>query len=161
VRPSCGTVGDVPRLQDLFRTLPPPAAVREVRRERRRMLWRSLRGRCPLCASPGLRSSWATIRDRCAGCNFAFSRERGYLTGATWLNLSLTLFVLLVVLVGGAAVTMPDVPWVLLGTLSAATVVLVPIAFQPLAVTLFLWVDLAYFRPLDEGDLAANDPRDD
>jgi len=146
---------------DLFLPVPPPREVREARRERRAMLWRALRGRCPLCATPGLRRGWGGIRDRCPGCNLAFSRERGYLSGATWFNLSATLAVLMVVLVGGAAVTAPDVPWVLVGTLSALSVVVVPILFLPLAVTLWLWVDLAYFRPLDADDLAANDPGPD
>jgi uncharacterized protein (DUF983 family) len=89
---------------DLFRPLPPSEEERESRRERRRMLWRALRGRCPLCATPGLRSGWGAIRERCPGCNLHFTRERGYLIGAAWLNLSVTLLVLLIVLVGGAAV---------------------------------------------------------
>jgi len=143
---------------DLFLPVPPPREVREARRERRAMLRRAVRGRCPLCAAPGLRRGWGGIRDRCPGCNLAFSRERGYLSGATWFNLSATLAVLMVVLVGGAAVTAPDVPWALVGTLSALSVVVVPILFLPLAVTLWLWVDLAYFRPLAADDLAANDP---
>lgn len=145
-------------LRDAFRPLPPSQAERELRRERRRMLRRALVGRCPLCATKGIRSGWSAIADRCPGCNFAFSRERGYLSGAAWFNLTVTLFALSVVLVGGAALTAPDIPWGLVGAASIAAVVLVPIAFQPFAVALWLWVDLAYFRPLDAGDLSANDP---
>jgi hypothetical protein len=52
------------------------------------------------------------------------------------------------------------VPWGVLGAVAASVAVLVPIASLPLAVTLFLWLDLAYFRPLDASDLAANDPDD-
>lgn len=112
-------------LRDAFRPLPPSQAVREARRERRVMLRRSIAGRCPLCATKGIRSGCSTISDRCPGCNFALSRERGYLSGAA----------------------------------TVATVVVVPSAFQPFAVALWLWVGLAYFRPLDASDLSANDPQ--
>jgi len=146
-------------LRDAFRPLPPSQAVREARRERRAMLRRAIAGRCPLCAAKGIRSGWSTIADRCPGCNFAFSRERGYLSGAAWFNLTVTLFALSVVLLGGAALTAPDIPWGVVGPATVATVVVVPTAFQPFAVALWLWVDLAYFRPLDASDLSANDPR--
>lgn len=146
------------RFADVLRPLPPTHEIRELRRERRVMLRRALRGRCPLCATKGIRDGWAGIQRRCPGCNLAFSRERGYLVGAAWFNLSVTLLLLGVILVGGAAVTAPDIPWPLLASASVAVVLVGPILFQPFAVALFLWVDLAYFRPLDAGDLAANDP---
>jgi uncharacterized protein (DUF983 family) len=146
------------RLGELFRPLPPAQAVRELRRERRRMLGRALRGRCPLCGSGGLRDGWSSIRPRCFGCNLAFSRERGYLSGAAWINLTMTLLALGAVLLLLPALTAPDIPWRLVRVASFATVVLVPVLFQPFAVVLWLWVDLAYFRPLDADDLAANDP---
>lgn len=145
------------RLGELFRPLPPPQAVRDLRRERRRMLGRALLGRCPLCGTAGLRSGWASIRDRCRGCNFKFSRERGYLSGATWFNLTITLTAFSAVLLGGAALTAPDIPWTAVGGASFATIFVVPLLTQPFAVAMWLWLDLAYFRPLDAGDLAAND----
>lgn len=143
---------------EVFRPLPPPAEVVQARRDRRRMLRRALRGHCPLCGTPGIRQGWNTVSERCPGCNLRFSREHGYLVGAAWFNLTATLLALMVVLVGGAAATAPEVPWGVVGTASVAVVVVTPIVFQPLAVALFLWLDLAYFRPLDAGDLAANDP---
>lgn len=145
-------------LADLLRPLPASAELRAVRRDRRQMLRRALRGRCPLCGTPGIRRGWARIHDRCRGCNFRFSRERGYLSGAAWLNLSGALATLIVVLVGGAALTAPDTNWPLLAGLTTVAVVATAIVLQPPAVALFLWVDLAYFRPLDAGDLAQNDP---
>lgn len=148
------------RLGDLFRPLPPGEAVRERRRDRRRMLRRAVLGRCPLCGTPGLRDGWASIRQRCRGCNFQFSRERGYLSGATWFNLTVTLTAFALVLLLGAVLTAPTTPWPLVGGATLATVLVVPVLFQPFAVALWLWVDLSYFRPLDAGDLAANDPDD-
>jgi uncharacterized protein (DUF983 family) len=145
-------------LRDVLRPLPPSTQVRDARRERRAMLRRALAGRCPLCATRGIRQGWATVRPRCPGCNLAFSRERGYLVGAAWFNLTATLAAVFVVLVGGAAVTAPAIPWAVVGTATFVTAVVVPVALQPFAVALWLWVDLAYFRPLDAGDLAANDP---
>jgi uncharacterized protein (DUF983 family) len=145
------------RLGDAFRPLPPSEAVREARRERRLMLRRALRGHCPLCASGGIRDGWSSIRDRCPGCNLAFSRERGYLVGAAWFNLTATLVLFSAVLMAGILLSMPDIPWAVLTAASLATVVVAPIVLQPFAVALWLWVDLAYFRPLDAGDLAAND----
>jgi uncharacterized protein (DUF983 family) len=145
------------RLGELFRPLPPPQAVRDLRRERRRMLGRALRGRCPLCGAAGLRDGWFSIHQRCPGCNLKLSRERGYLSGAIWFNLTITLTAFSAVLLAGAALTAPDIPWTAVGGASFATIFLVPLLTQPFAVALFLWVDLAYFRPLDAGDLAAND----
>lgn len=146
------------RLGDAFRPLPPSQAVRDARQERRLMLRRALGGRCPLCASGGIRNGWSSISNRCPGCNLAFSRERGYLVGAAWFNLTVTLVMFSAVLLGGVVLTLPDVPWGAVAAASIATVVVVPVVLQPFAVALWLWVDLAYFRPLDEGDLAANDP---
>lgn len=146
-----------PRRFEVFRPLPPSTEVVDARRDRRRMLRRALVGNCPLCGAAGLRRGWTGVADRCPACNLRLSRERGYLVGAAWFNLSATLIALLVVLVGGAALTAPDIPWGPLTAASMAAVVVTPVLFQPLAVALFLWLDLAYFRPLDVGDLAAND----
>ena len=144
-------------LRSAFRALPAPESVLQTRRERRRMLRRALLGRCPLCGGPGLRDGWARIHERCPTCNLRFSRERGYLVGAAWFNLTVALLVVGLVLTLGAAATAPDIPWTVYGGALLAAVA-VPVLFQPLAVTLFLWVDLAYFRPLDAADLSANDP---
>lgn len=145
-------------LAEVFLPLPASDDVRDRARERRQMLGRALRGRCPLCGAPGIRRGWSGVAERCRGCNLRFSRERGYLVGAAWFNLTAALLAMAVVLVGGAALTAPDIPWTAVTSAAVATVAVTPVLFQPYALALWLWLDLAYFRGLDAEDLAANDP---
>lgn len=65
------------------------------------------------------------------------------------INTLVTLGVFLIVGVGGALVTWPNVPWTALLVSGVALNLIVPIAFYPVSKTLWLAIEMSY-NPPDE-----------
>jgi uncharacterized protein (DUF983 family) len=125
-----------------------------VNRPRRpELLGRGLRRRCPLCGSGHLFRLWVAMVDRCPRCDLRFERVEGHWIGAIGLNTVVSFAVLLVVVAGGTALTVPDIPAIPLTSAALATAVIVPVAFQPVSRTLWTAIDLAV-RPVEADELS-------
>jgi uncharacterized protein (DUF983 family) len=123
---------------------PPPLTVG-------RLLRRGLALRCPLCGGGGLFRRWFTMVDRCPRCSFPLERIEGHWLGALGMNTIVSLTAVLVVLIGGFALTYPDGSTVLALAAIVGTAIVVPLAFFPFSKTLWSAIDLA-MRPLEPED---------
>lgn len=112
-----------------------------------RALRRAARLRCPRCGGGGLFASWTRLKDRCPGCELLLDRgEEDHFLGAYVLNLAVAEAVPALVLLGGVALTWPEVPWRALGWTAVALAILCPVAFFPLSRTLWLALDTTFRR---------------
>ena len=116
-----------------------------------RLLGRALLRRCPRCGARGLFTRWFTMAERCPRCGMRFEREEGFFLGAYVVNFAVTEGLLLLLLMAYVLVQanstdgVPVLP-VVLATVVAA--VLMPLAFYPLARTIWVAVELV-MRPLE------------
>ena len=128
-------------------TSPPPLR----RPPLRVLLWRGLRRRCPLCGENRCFDTWFRVMDHCPRCKFPLRRVEGHEVGALGMNTIVTSAAVLVVVVAGLVLTLPDTPVVALTALAAAVGVVLPIWFYPRSWTLWAAIDLA-MRPIEAGD---------
>ncbi|MDQ1438434.1 MAG: hypothetical protein QOK43_2063 [Acidimicrobiaceae bacterium] len=112
------------------------------------MLRRGLRKKCPVCGGGGLFTRWLRMKERCPTCGFTFEREEGTFLGAFVVNVAVTEFAMLIALVLGVALTLPDPPVLLLIVLGTLSAVVVPVFTYPFSRTVWSAVDLA-MHPLD------------
>jgi uncharacterized protein (DUF983 family) len=117
----------------------------------KRLLWRGVTKRCPVCAERHLFRRWFSMVDTCPRCGLRFEREQGGFIGAIGMNTIVSFFAMLVVLVTSFVATYPDPPVtpILIAVVSVA--VIMPLAFFPVSKTLWVAVDLA-MRPLEPGE---------
>lgn len=108
------------------------------------MLGRGLRRRCPRCGSKGLFRTYWSIHDRCPRCGLLFAREPGYFTGVYLVNLSAIIVVLFVIVMGYALWRANGHEGGAAGFLGVglALAVVLPVAFYPVARTLWSALDL-------------------
>ncbi len=90
--------------------------------------------------------------ERCPRCDLRFNRIDGHWTGDIGINTIVSFGALLLVLLGGFAVTWPDPPGVVLVVVCVLTALLVPLAFLPFSKTIWLAIDLM-LRPLEPGEV--------
>ena len=107
-----------------------------------RKLLRGLAGRCPDCGSGGLFTRYFTMAEDCPRCELHFERDEGYWVGAMIANTAFAIVAFLLIVVGGAVLTWPDVPWNTLLIASIAATLLVPIALYPISKTVWVAMDL-------------------
>jgi uncharacterized protein (DUF983 family) len=107
------------------------------------MLWRGMRKKCPVCGGGGLFTRWVRMAERCPTCGFTFEREEGFFLGAFVVNIAVTELVMLVCIVAGVALTLPDPPVLLLSLLGVLSAVIVPIVSYPFSKTVWSAIDLA------------------
>lgn len=88
--------------------------------------------------------------ESCPRCGLRFERDEGYWVGAMIVNTAFAIVVFLAIVVGGAAVTWPEVPWSTLLFLSIAAMLVVPVALYPVSKTVWVAMDLMV-RPREEG----------
>ena len=112
------------------------------------MLWRGARKHCPVCGGGKLFSRWLNMQERCPTCGFKFEREEGFFLGAFVVNVAVTEACLLVCLVAGVALTLPDPPVLKLAVAGVTAAVLVPVLGYPFSKTLWSAIDLA-MHPLE------------
>ncbi len=121
------------------------------------LIARGATGACGACGNRrGVRRRWFTLAETCPACGFRFERQPGHFVGAVGMSTIVTFGLLAVTLVSGFVLTAPDIAVVPLMVLGTGIAVLVPLAFHPLARTLWVAVDLA-MNPLEPGE--AVDPR--
>jgi uncharacterized protein (DUF983 family) len=119
------------------------------------MLWRGARRRCPWCDDRrAYFTGWFAKQERCRSCGLSWRRDDvGFELGAATVNTILTFGLVIIGLVVGVAVTLPDVPvGPIIGGLVVAALV-VPVVLYPVTYTLWQAIDLA-MRPPGADDLA-------
>lgn len=116
------------------------------------LLARGATMRCPACGSRGLFRRWVEIVDDCPHCGLHFERIEGHWIGALGINTIVSFGAILVCLVVGLIITLPDGPIVPLIIVTVAVAVIVPLAFFPVSRTLWTGIDIA-MRPLDAFEL--------
>jgi uncharacterized protein (DUF983 family) len=112
---------------------------------------RALRKRCVQCGERGIWTGWGQLAERCPRCGYSFEREEGYWVGAIIVNLGLAQILFMVILIGGMALTYPDVPWTPLLVGSFAVMVVLPIWFYPRSKSLWVWLDRSV-HPYEPGE---------
>jgi uncharacterized protein (DUF983 family) len=110
----------------------------------RRLLWRCLRLRCPICGVGPLFRRGLTAHARCPHCGFRYARgseygQEGYFTGAMAINLVITGILPLIVVFALALTT--DLPVLPLTVAGVVWVVVFPILFYRHAAALWVLID--------------------
>ena len=118
----------------------------------RRLWWRGLTRRCPVCGHGHLFRRWFRMIDRCPRCGLVFERTEGHWTGDLGINTIVSFGALLLTLLGGFLFTYPDVPAGPLLVAALAVAVIVPVLFFPFSKTIWLAIDLQ-FRPPSPGEV--------
>jgi uncharacterized protein (DUF983 family) len=122
-----------------------PAPVRW--HDRRLMLARAIRRRCPRCGAGGIWDSFLRMRLHCPKCGLALDRgESDYFYGAYLLNFVAAELIPVAVFVVALVATWPSPPWNLLTAVTVALAIVAPIALYPTTKAIWLAVDLM-FRP--------------
>jgi uncharacterized protein (DUF983 family) len=116
----------------------------------RRLWWRGLTRRCPVCGQGHLFRRWFTMIERCPRCGLRFERTEGHWTGDLGINTIVSFGALLIVLLGGFLISYPDTSAAALLAASAVTAVVAPIAFFPFSKTIWLAIDLQLRPPEDD-----------
>lgn len=123
-----------------------------MRLDRRRLLLRGARGRCPVCGGGRCFERW-DIKERCPTCEFEFERIEGHWIGSIGLNTIVSFTTLFLVLAIGFIVTVPDIPVVELTVVAVVVALVMPVLFHPVSKTLWTAIDLC-MRPLEPGEVA-------
>jgi uncharacterized protein (DUF983 family) len=113
------------------------------------MIWRGLRKKCAVCGGGKLFTRWLHMKQHCPTCGFEFEREEGFFLGAFVINVAVTEGFMLVCIVLGVALTLPNPPVGLLIVLGLITSVVVPIVSYPFSKTVWSAIDLA-MHPLED-----------
>lgn len=122
------------------------------------LLGRALRLRCPHCGGGAVLQGWhprqwGTAHEQCEGCGFRFARsDERYFAGAMICNLLLAELLFALGMLAVVLATWPDVPWDALTWVAAAGMAIVPFLFYPVAMVLWLTVDVL-FRPVGADEL--------
>ena len=106
--------------------------------------------RCPRCGSGRLFRRWLIMVADCPRCGLHFEREPGYWLGSMTVNLAVTLALFFAVLIGGMALSGPDVPWQTLWLGSIAVTALAPVLVHPWSRTLWVAVE-RHVRSMSDG----------
>lgn len=108
---------------------------------------RAFRRRCPYCGASGVFDGWFTLKKRCPGCNTLFEHEEGYFLGSYAVNLGFTELITVLIVV-----------WLIVGTdlsvlhmqiYGVGLALLMPILFYPLALLLWVALDISIHPPGD------------
>jgi uncharacterized protein (DUF983 family) len=120
----------------------------------KRLLWRGVTKRCPVCAERHLFRRWFSMVDTCPRCGLRFEREQGGFIGAIGMNTIVSFGAILVTLVGGFVIQGDQRRVAPMLIALVAVAVIVPLAFFGSSQTLWSAVDLA-MRPLEPAALQA------
>jgi uncharacterized protein (DUF983 family) len=103
------------------------------------ILARSFRLRCPRCGEGKFLAHGFTTNDACSECGLRINREDGYWTGAIYVNLITTQFLI----IGGLFLMMFGTElgmWTQIGILAAVATIF-PVLFYPFSKSLWLGID--------------------
>lgn len=108
---------------------------------------RALRRRCPYCGGRGVFKGFFTLKKRCPECNTLFEYEEGFFLGSYVINIGFTEIVAVLAVVWLIAATSLSV--LEMQIYGVALAVALPILFYPLALLLWIALDLAIHPPGD------------
>ena len=112
-------------------------------RERRRLVARAIRRRCPRCGSSHVWVSFLRMRPQCPACGLELDRgESDYFYGAYLLNFVAAELLPVIVFIIALVATWPSPPWTALTIVTAILAVVAPIALYPTTKALWLAFDL-------------------
>lgn len=108
---------------------------------------RAVRRKCPYCGGGKIFNGWFTLKDRCPHCNTLFEHEEGFFLGSYVINIGFTeittvLIVVWLIVATGLSVTEMQIYGV-------GMAVAFPILFYPIALLLWISLDLAIHNPGD------------
>lgn len=114
------------------------------------MLWRGARRRCAWCGGRGaFLKGWFRKQPHCRSCGIGWQRGyEGFELGAMTVNVILSFGLLIVGLVVGIVLTLPDVQVRNLVIELGIAAVLLPLFFYPISYTLWQGVDLMMHPPI-------------
>jgi uncharacterized protein (DUF983 family) len=124
-----------------------------------KMLGRALLRRCPRCGDqrawfPGGLRGWFGRKPRCRRCGLRWDRNtNGHELGALTINMLLILGLLVIAMVVGIVLTVPDIAVAPLVTGLGIAAVIGPIVSYPFGYTIWMAIDLAT-RPPSAEELA-------
>jgi uncharacterized protein (DUF983 family) len=116
------------------------------------LLRRGAAKRCPVCGQGRLFRRWFTMVEDCPRCGLHFERVEGHWIGALGINTIVSFGTLLVAVVVGVLVTLPDVDVVPVTIAAVAVAVLVPLGYYPFSKTLWTAIDVA-MRPVEPDEV--------
>lgn len=111
---------------------------------------RALRRHCPYCGASGIFDGWFTLKERCPACNTLYAYEDGYFLGSYAVNLISTELLTVAIVIWMIAGTDMSVLQMQLYGISLA--VALPLVFYPIAVLLWVALDLTVHPPGDMSD---------
>ena len=132
-------------------TEPPQASTK-------RMLWRGFTRRCALCGSGHLFRRWFSMVPECPRCGYHFEREEGFFLGAFVINFVVAEGALILLLIVGFAITLPDPPLGKLVAVGLALSVLVPVIGYPFSKTVWSAVDHIMRKTMGESYRGGRQP---
>ena len=119
---------------------------------RARIFWRGLTARCPICGSAKIVRRYFSLVPRCPRCGLRFSRLEGHWSGDIGINTIVTFSLLYGVLLGGTLAMWGDVNIAALAITAGVVTVVFPIAFIPVAKTLWTAID-CMMRPVSADEI--------
>jgi uncharacterized protein (DUF983 family) len=117
-------------------------------------------GACPRCGGRGWFRHWFKRNERCPTCGYKAERGEGYMLGAMTMNVIITFFLLLMVILIGTIASYPHIAVVPMVIVGMTIAIGWPMLFYPASYTLWAAVDLL-MRPLDEAEQADADAHAD
>ena len=112
------------------------------------MLWRGLTRRCPRCGGGRLFHRWFRMVPDCPHCALHFEREPGYWVGAVAINTMVIGMLFTIVMVTWSALTIPNIPWVVLLMAAVPRMAIGPGVFYPYSKTFWVAIDRAFLAHL-------------
>jgi uncharacterized protein (DUF983 family) len=108
---------------------------------------RAIRRKCPYCGGGGIFKGWFTLKERCPHCNTLFEHEEGFFLGSYVINIGFTevvavLAVIWLIVSSGLSVLEMQI-------YGAALAIALPIAFYPIALLIWIALDLSIHDPAD------------
>lgn len=149
--PSPPAVPDMPPMRTTESALEMPTVVRTLR-----LMGRTLRLRCPHCGEGRVLAGYDTVRHRCSGCGFRFTRsDDHYFSGAMFFGILLGETLAVLGILAAIWITYPNVPWT--GIQFGAPVVMlgVMILLFPASRVIWLAIDVL-LRPVQPSELVTD-----
>jgi uncharacterized protein (DUF983 family) len=135
-------VRGLPPKRELTRLVDVPA---DERARFRTVFGRAVLLRCPYCGGRGIFKNWFDLKSRCPTCLTRFEREDGYFLGGYALNLIVSEFLAVGLVV--AAWLLTDLPTLGVQILAIASAVVLPILFFPFSRCFWMAIDLQLHPP--------------
>jgi uncharacterized protein (DUF983 family) len=116
-----------------------------------RTLLRGATGHCAVCGNRLVSMRWTTLPETCSNCGIKLERKEGQFVGAVGINTILSFGVMLFVLLGGIALTAPDIAVGPMVATTALAALIAPLILLPISKTIWNAIDLIMI-PVEPGE---------